>query len=115
MDEQNFKILLGKRIKQIRNTLGLTQEAFCNKIQLEIPNLSNIENGKSYPSMQTLWKIITAFDIEPNELFNFSFYENSEIVTKLLCEYIDKLSFNKKVFALKMLMLINEESKTKNE
>ena len=91
--------------------MGLTQENFCNEIDLEIPNLSNIENGKSYPSLQTITKIIQRFKIEPNDLFNISFYDDPEVVEKLCYDYFNKLSFNKKVMALKILMLINEDGK----
>lgn len=102
---------IGKRIKQIRNSLDLTQEAFCNAINIEINNLSRIENGKSNPSIKTLHKIIETFNIEPNELFGVSFYDNEEMVNKLTLEYFNKLPFSKKVLALKMIMLINEEDK----
>lgn len=109
MQETNYKYILGQKIKQIRNSLNMTQESFCNAINLEIPNLSNIENGKSYPSVQTLTKIINKFKIEPNDLFNINFYNNPDIVKNLASEYFNKLSYNKQVMVLKMIMLINEE------
>lgn len=111
MDDKNYKNILGQKIKQIRNSMKLTQEGFCNEIDLEISNLSNIENGKSFPSMQTLTKIISKFNIEPNFIFDTSFYDKPELVDRLLFEYYNKLPFNKKVMALKMIMLINEEDK----
>lgn len=49
----------------------MTQEEFCNKIELEISNLSNIENGKTFPSIQTIVKILTAFQTSPNDFFSF--------------------------------------------
>ncbi len=108
---EDKKFYIGQKIKQIRTSMGLTQENFCNEIDLEIPNLSNIENGKSYPSLQTITKIIQRFKIEPNDLFNISFYDDPEVVEKLCYDYFNKLSFNKKVMALKILMLINEDGK----
>lgn len=111
MKKITSKMHIGQRIKQIRNSLDLTQETFCNAINLEINNLSRIENGKSNPSIKTLQKIIETFNIEPNELFNISFYNNEEMVNKLTFEYYNKLPFSKKVLILKMIMLINEEDK----
>lgn len=111
MTDNNYKKLLGQRIKAIRNSLGLTQENFCNEINLEISNLSNIENGKYFPSLQTLFKIINTFKIEPNELFNINFYDKEEIVNELTLKYFNELSFDKKIMAMKILMLINEQDK----
>ncbi len=111
MHDINFKIVIGQKIKHIRNSLGYTQESFCEAIDLEIPNLSRIENGRSFPSMQTLRKIISVFNIEPNELFDQSFYDKPEIVDKLILECLNRLPLSKRVMFLKMMMLINEEDK----
>ena len=42
------KILIGLKIKEIRKKSNLTQEQFSEKIGIEPPSLSNIENGKSF-------------------------------------------------------------------
>lgn len=111
MDDNKYKLILGQKIKHIRNSMNLTQETFSELINLEIPNLSKIENGKSYPSMPTLRNIINACKIEPNDLFDTSFYDNPEMVQELAFEYYNRLPFSKQVMFLKMLMLINDEDK----
>lgn len=111
MDESLNKSALGQKIKILRNSLGLTQENFCNAINLEVSNLSNIENGKNFPSIQTIYKIITKFKIEPNDLLGIDFYNNEEIVKELTFEYFNKLPFDKKIMVMKMIMLINENDK----
>ncbi len=113
MDDKNFKILMGNKIRQIRNSLNLTQDSFCEIIELEPQNLSRIENGKSYPSIQTLRKIMTRLNVEPNEIFDVSFYDKPEFVDKFIVDYLNLLPHSKKVMFLKMLMLINEEDKNK--
>lgn len=102
---------IGRNIKRIRTSLNLTQEAFCNGINLENSNLSNIENGKSYPSLQTLIKIIDVYNIEPNELFNANFYSDEAYIDKLFMKYYNMLPITKKAMALKIIMMINEEDK----
>lgn len=77
------KILFGKKIREIRNKTKLTQEQFSELIGIESPSLSNIENGKSYPSMQTLLKIIEKFQISPQEFFDNEYYKN-DIETEIL-------------------------------
>ncbi len=50
---ENMKKLLGKRIKEIRNKRGLTQEKLAELVEINTPNISYIENGKFYPSYET--------------------------------------------------------------
>lgn len=109
MDKEYNKNFLGINIKKLRNSLGLTQEEFCSFINLEVPNLSKIENGKSLPSLQTLIKIIEKFNIEPNDLFNIRFYDKPEVVRELTINYFDKLPPSKQILILKILILINEK------
>ncbi len=68
---KNIKILLGLRIREIRKLKKLTQEQLAEKIGIEIPSLSNIENGKNYPNSETIEKIAKGLDVEIFELFIF--------------------------------------------
>ena len=69
-----IKILLGKRIKEIRKRRKLTQEKLAELAGIEIPSLSNIENGKNYPNNETLEKISRALNVRPYELYFFEYY-----------------------------------------
>lgn len=71
MDLEFIKKELGLRIKSYRLNNNLTQEQFCSITDIEQSNLSNIENGKTYPGFTTLCTIIEKCDIEPNFLFDF--------------------------------------------
>ena len=74
----NIKNLLGKRIKEIRKKRGYTQEKLAELAGIEIPSLSNIENGKNYPNNDTLEKISDALSIKPYELYMFEYYKPKE-------------------------------------
>ena len=71
MNEKDIKKLLGENIRKIRWSKNLTQEAFSEKIGIEPSSLSNIENGKSLPSTQTIINIQQEFSVSPNEIFDF--------------------------------------------
>ena len=71
MNEQEIKKLLGNNIRKIRWSKNMTQEAFSEKIGIEPSSLSNIENGKSLPSTQTIINIQQEFSVSPNEIFDF--------------------------------------------
>lgn len=79
MDISNYKFIIAKKIKNIRISNRMTQEEFCNAIDLEISNLSNIENCKTMPSLQTMVKILNVFKLEPNEFFNFVDWEQKNV------------------------------------
>lgn len=81
----NIKVLLGKRIQEIRLKNGYTQEKLAELAGIEIPSLSNIENGKNYPSHETLEKISSALCVRPFELYLFEYYKSkTEIIDEMM-------------------------------
>jgi len=76
--DQNTSKLLAIKIKNIRKKLKLSQEKFCEKSNLDISTISNIENGKNVPALSTILAIMEAFEIEPNYMFDFIKYNKFE-------------------------------------
>jgi len=68
---KNIKKLLGLRIRELRKIKKLTQEQLAEKIKIETPSLSNIENGKNYPNSDTIEKIAKGLEVEVFELYIF--------------------------------------------
>lgn len=66
-----IKELLGKRIREIREAKGISQETLAEMIGIEPPSLSSIEHGKSYPTAKNIDKIATSLGVLPSELFTF--------------------------------------------
>ena len=92
MDIEQTKIELGLRIKSFRLKHKMTQEDFGEIINLNTSNISNIENGKTYPEFNTICSLIEKAGIEPNYLFEFltSGTKNYtsldiEIMNKIIC------------------------------
>ena len=90
------KILIGQKIKEIRKNFNLTQEKFCEQIGLEPSSLSNIENGKSFPSMGTVLKIMDEFQILPENFFDYEYLNTEEELEKSMIEIIKSRSFEDK-------------------
>ena len=67
----DIKKLLGKRIQEIRKSKGLTQEKVAEIIGMEPASLSNIENGRFYPTSENLEKIINTLGVKPADLYSF--------------------------------------------
>lgn len=82
------KKLLGKRIKEIRKRNNLSQEKLAELAKIEPTSLSNIENGRNYPSFSTLEKILNILNTDFIEIFKFKHHNEpknllSEIETIL--------------------------------
>ena len=59
---------IGNEIQKIRSAQGLTQEAFGALFHVTRQAVSNWENGKTYPDLQTLVEISSRFDISLDTL-----------------------------------------------
>lgn len=84
----DIKKLLGRRIKELRQRKGLTQEQLADMVDVGERNLSKIECGNNFVTAETLSKIITALGVEPTELFNFRHLDEKEELKKELIEAI---------------------------
>ena len=60
---------VGKRIKQRREQLGLTQEQFAEKLGVATNYISTIERGASFPRYETLVAIINALETSADAIF----------------------------------------------
>ena len=60
---------LGKRIKQIRNKKGLTQEALSGRSGLTKSYISLLEAGKKIPAISTLSGIAVALGMTIGDFF----------------------------------------------
>ncbi len=61
---------LGNRIKELRTTIGLSQEKFALKIGMDRTYFSSVENGKRNVSIVNLKKIADGLGVSLSELFN---------------------------------------------
>ena len=62
---ENQKILIGKLLKNTRNSLGLTQEYVAEKLGLAPRYISDIERDKTKGSIDTLVKLCNIYNITP--------------------------------------------------
>ena len=86
-----LKNQVGKRIKELRVKQKISQEKLAEIAEISQNMLSGIETGNNFCSAETLEKIITALEVEPNELFDFGHQRNDD---ELLTEINKMLSKN---------------------
>jgi len=68
MTEKDLRAIFSQNIRRFRSYRKLSQTELAEKIDISIPFLSDIENGKKWVSPATLVKMAEAFNIEIYEL-----------------------------------------------
>lgn len=66
-----IKEKVGKRIKFLRLSLGLSQEEFAFKCCLDRTYITSLERGKRNISLENLEKIAMALNVSLSEFFDF--------------------------------------------
>ena len=93
----NIKKLLGARIKQLRQTKGLSQEQFAEKLGIATRTLCGIEIGKNFLTSNTFEKILEVLNITPQELFLVNHYQPREDLEQEIFETISKIKDREKI------------------
>ncbi len=83
-------VLLGKRIKALRERKGLTQEELEEKTGVNTKYISAIERGQKNATIKTLEKIAKGLDVELYELFLFTEEPGSERAVRKVVESLLK-------------------------
>ena len=65
----HFQEIFIKNLRFFRNKLGFSQLEFSEKIGLSPNYLNAVENGKNFPSVEVIQKIIDVLGIMPYQLF----------------------------------------------
>lgn len=60
---------IGERIKELRTNIGLSQEKFALKIDMDRTYFASVESGKRNISIINLEKIINGLEISFSEFF----------------------------------------------
>ncbi len=65
---------VGNRIKYLRKQMGLSQEKFALKAEIDRTYLAGIESGKRNVTIQSIEKIVNALEISMKDFWNFDPY-----------------------------------------
>ena len=70
MDKSKILIQVGKRIKEVRESKGISQIELVGRMEgnIDATNISRIESGRTNPTIITLYRISTALEISLSEL-----------------------------------------------
>ena len=63
--------LFGKRIKELRKMLNMTQEQLSEKLGVFQKQIGNIETGTTFTTMANIEKLAHIFGVEVKDLFDY--------------------------------------------
>ena len=68
---KNLKTAFGERLKEIRKAKGFTQERLAEVLDISQRQLTRIETGDNFPSVETLERISLYLETDLKDLFDF--------------------------------------------
>jgi transcriptional regulator with XRE-family HTH domain len=75
------KNYLSKRLKELRNQKGMSQETLAEESSLSLRTIQRIENGESNPTGDTLKRLSNALNVNPDELIDWTIKEDQRYLT----------------------------------
>lgn len=100
---------IGKRIKQCREKLGLTQEEFAEKTGLTTNYISTLERGASFPRCEKLILLINALEVSADAIFCDVVNHSSQYMVSELSEKIEKLPLDAQKRVLSVLEIMVQQ------
>jgi transcriptional regulator with XRE-family HTH domain len=101
----NLPESVGSRIRELRKAKGWTQEQLAEAASLHYSYIGGVERGDRNISLETLEKIIAAFQIPAEEIFHF---EDNTDRRKALDEHMTLIS-GRSIEEIAALTKINRE------
>ncbi len=89
---------LGKRLKQIRSDMGISQEELAYRCNMQASHISQIERGQKSPTLDTLEKLAAGLNITVSVLTDYATdisFSGDEFVNKIN-SYLIKLNNKQK-------------------
>jgi transcriptional regulator with XRE-family HTH domain len=66
----SIKVKVGQRIKELRNQIGISQEALANKAEIDRTYVTDVENGRRNISIENLEKLVNALQVDFKDFFD---------------------------------------------
>lgn len=102
---------IGRRIKEQREALGLTQEQFAEKIGVTVNYISTIERGASFPRCEKLILLLNGLETSADAIFCDVLEHSSEYKASYLSEKLEKLSDEDRKRIIEMVELMIKQAK----
>ena len=101
---------VGRRMAKRRKELSLQQREVCEMVDANYKYISNLETGRSVPSLEMIMKLCEALDTTPDYLLLGTGSDPDNITDRQLIEKISRLSPKEKNLISGIIDLIEDYS-----
>lgn len=108
------KTELARRIKELRNRKGFSQEELSAKSGLSLRTIQRIENGETEPRGDSLKRLSAAFNVNPDDLIDWTVLEDSGFLTSLNLSALSFLVFPVLGIIVPLIIWISRKDKVRN-
>lgn len=98
--DKDFNLIVGLRIREVREMLHMTREEFSEKCDISASFLSAVENGKKAITSRTLYKICNSVNISADYLIRG---KEEGFETDMILEMLNSMDEPAKKHAVKIL------------
>lgn len=102
----NYKEI-GQRIAQRRRELGFKQYEVCEMIDVNYKYLSNLETGRSAPSLEVVMKLCETLQTTPDYLLLGTISAEKAVTRKQLSQRIEELDTKNKLIINDIIDILN--------
>ncbi|WP_162416369.1 helix-turn-helix domain-containing protein [Cyclobacterium roseum] len=107
-------LILAKRVKELRNRRGLSQELLAENSGLGIRTIQRIENGETEPRGDTLRRLANALDTSPDEIIDWTISENKGFLIALNLSSLGFILFPLLGILIPLILWISKKGKIKD-
>ena len=101
---------IGRRIKEIRESRGYTQEQVAEKLNLSVQHVSVIERGVKSPRLDTFVRIANILEINADYLLRDVLRVSSQLTSNELYKMLGQVSEKEKRRILEVVRVLIETS-----
>ncbi len=105
---------LAKKIKELRNRKGFSQEELSEKSGLSLRTIQRIENGETEPRGDSLKRLASTFNVSPDEITDWQILEDNSIVNLMSLTQLSFLAFPILGVLVPLVIWISKKDKIKN-
>ncbi len=98
---------VGRRMSKRRKELGLKQYQVCEMIDVNYKYISNLETGRSAPSLEVIMKLCDALQTTPDYLLLGTDRPGDDVTDKELTDKIKALDSNSRLIVSGLIDLLN--------
>ena len=101
---------IGRRIKEIRESRGYTQEQLAEKLNLSVQHVSVIERGVKSPRLDTFVRIANILEINADYLLRDVLHVSSQLTSNELYDMLGQVSEKEKRRILEVVRVLIQTS-----